>query len=67
MVMTIAKITAGDGYTYLTRHVANGDACCAALRKPVKAALEIAMGEAVKAPQPCLLRGLCGDGAGVRG
>src|SRR6516164_2653570 len=25
MVMTIAKITAGDGYTYLTRHVANGD------------------------------------------
>jgi conjugative relaxase-like TrwC/TraI family protein len=26
MVMTIAKITAGDGYTYLTRHVANGDA-----------------------------------------
>jgi conjugative relaxase-like TrwC/TraI family protein len=24
--MTIAKITAGDGYTYLTRHVANGDA-----------------------------------------
>jgi conjugative relaxase-like TrwC/TraI family protein len=26
MVMTLAKITAGDGYTYLTRHVANGDA-----------------------------------------
>ena len=26
MVMTIAKITAGDGYTYLTRHTANGDA-----------------------------------------
>ncbi len=26
MVMTIAKITAGDGYTYLTRHVAHGDA-----------------------------------------
>ncbi len=26
MVMSIAKITAGDGYTYLTRHVANGDA-----------------------------------------
>jgi hypothetical protein len=26
MVITIAKITAGDGYTYLTRHVANGDA-----------------------------------------
>jgi conjugative relaxase-like TrwC/TraI family protein len=25
MVMTLAKITAGDGYTYLTRHVANGD------------------------------------------
>src|SRR4051812_7793241 len=25
MVMTMAKITAGDGYTYLTRHVANGD------------------------------------------
>ena len=23
--MTRAKITAGDGYTYLTRHVANGD------------------------------------------
>ena len=26
MVMTIAKITAGDGYTYLTRHTAHGDA-----------------------------------------
>jgi conjugative relaxase-like TrwC/TraI family protein len=26
VVMTIAKITAGDGYTYLTRHTANGDA-----------------------------------------
>jgi conjugative relaxase-like TrwC/TraI family protein len=26
MVMTIAKITAGDGYTYLTNHVARGDA-----------------------------------------
>jgi hypothetical protein len=26
MVMTIAKITAGDGYTYLTRHTARGDA-----------------------------------------
>src|SRR5260370_23513625 len=26
MVMTIAKITAGDGYLYLTRQVANGDA-----------------------------------------
>jgi hypothetical protein len=26
MVMTLAKITAGDGYTYLTRHTANGDA-----------------------------------------
>jgi conjugative relaxase-like TrwC/TraI family protein len=26
MVMTIAKISAGDGYTYLTRHVAHGDA-----------------------------------------
>jgi conjugative relaxase-like TrwC/TraI family protein len=26
MVMTIAKITAGDGYAYLTRHTANGDA-----------------------------------------
>jgi TrwC relaxase len=26
MVMTMAKITAGDGYLYLTRHVANGDA-----------------------------------------
>jgi conjugative relaxase-like TrwC/TraI family protein len=25
MVMVIAKITAGDGYTYLTRHVAQGD------------------------------------------
>jgi conjugative relaxase-like TrwC/TraI family protein len=25
MVMTIAKITAGDGYTYLTRHTAHGD------------------------------------------
>ena len=25
MVMTMAKITAGDGYAYLTRHVANGD------------------------------------------
>lgn len=25
MVMTIAKITAGDGYTYLTRHTARGD------------------------------------------
>jgi hypothetical protein len=24
--MTIVKITAGDGYTYLTRHTANGDA-----------------------------------------
>ena len=24
--MTIAKITAGDGYTYLTRHIARGDA-----------------------------------------
>ena len=26
MVMTMAKITAGDGYLYLTRHTANGDA-----------------------------------------
>ena len=26
MVMSMAKITAGDGYTYLTRHVAHGDA-----------------------------------------
>jgi conjugative relaxase-like TrwC/TraI family protein len=26
VVMTMAKITAGDGYLYLTRHVANGDA-----------------------------------------
>jgi conjugative relaxase-like TrwC/TraI family protein len=26
MVMTVAKITAGDGYTYLTRHTARGDA-----------------------------------------
>jgi conjugative relaxase-like TrwC/TraI family protein len=26
MVMTMAKITAGDGYTYLTRHTAHGDA-----------------------------------------
>jgi hypothetical protein len=26
MVMTMAKITVGDGYTYLTRHVANADA-----------------------------------------
>jgi conjugative relaxase-like TrwC/TraI family protein len=26
VVMTIAKITAGDGYTYLTRHTARGDA-----------------------------------------
>jgi conjugative relaxase-like TrwC/TraI family protein len=26
MVMTMAKITAGDGYIYLTRHVAQGDA-----------------------------------------
>jgi conjugative relaxase-like TrwC/TraI family protein len=26
MVMTIAKITAGDGYLYLTRHTAHGDA-----------------------------------------
>lgn len=25
MVMTIAKITAGDGYTYLTRHTARSD------------------------------------------
>ena len=25
MVMTIHKLTAGDGYTYLTRHVAGGD------------------------------------------
>lgn len=25
VVMTIAKITAGDGYTYLTRHTAHGD------------------------------------------
>src|SRR5262245_6493215 len=25
VVMTMAKITAGDGYTYLIRHVANGD------------------------------------------
>jgi hypothetical protein len=26
MVMAIAKITAGDGYAYLTRHTAHGDA-----------------------------------------
>jgi len=26
MVMTLAKITAGTGYTYLTRHTARGDA-----------------------------------------
>ena len=32
MVMTIAKITAGDGYTYLTRHVAHGDAGAAGAR-----------------------------------
>jgi conjugative relaxase-like TrwC/TraI family protein len=32
MVMTIAKITAGDGYTYLTRHVAHGDAETAGAR-----------------------------------
>jgi conjugative relaxase-like TrwC/TraI family protein len=32
MVMTIAKITAGDGYTYLTRHVAHGDAGVAGTR-----------------------------------
>ena len=32
MVMTIAKITAGDGYTYLTRHVAHGDAGVAGAR-----------------------------------
>ena len=32
MVMTIAKITAGDGYTYLTRHVAHGDAGAAGSR-----------------------------------
>jgi conjugative relaxase-like TrwC/TraI family protein len=30
MVMTMAKITAGDGYTYLTRHTAHGDAETAA-------------------------------------
>lgn len=30
--MTIAKITAGDGYTYLTRHTANGDAGTASKR-----------------------------------
>ena len=32
MVMTMAKITAGDGYTYLTRHVAHGDAGAAGAR-----------------------------------
>ena len=30
--MTIAKITAGDGYTYLTRHTAHGDAGTAGQR-----------------------------------
>jgi TrwC relaxase len=32
MVMTMAKITAGDGYTYLTRHVAHGDSQAAGAR-----------------------------------
>jgi conjugative relaxase-like TrwC/TraI family protein len=32
MVMTLAKITAGDGYLYLTRHVANGDSDAAGRR-----------------------------------
>ena len=32
MVMTIAKITAGDGYTYLTRQVAHGDSGVAGAR-----------------------------------
>jgi conjugative relaxase-like TrwC/TraI family protein len=32
MVMTMAKITAGDGYTYLTRQVAQGDAPAAGTR-----------------------------------
>jgi TrwC relaxase len=32
MVMTMAKITAGDGYLYLMRHVSHGDAGTAGAR-----------------------------------